>query len=162
MVSEKVVKILNRLRDEETTASLQYMNHYAVLKNLNLHFIAEFLEKIAIEEMKHAEDLTDRLLDLETNPGGYKAKPAPHWGLAPLENLKKDIALEIEAIKEYNDAIDLCVKEKDHITRQLLDRILADEEKHKLRLQDFHNALEKVGDMKGAMIGLMQALKGDK
>jgi len=56
MASKKVLTTLQKLRGMETTASLQYMNHYHVLKFENLGFIAEYMEKTAIQEMKHAEE----------------------------------------------------------------------------------------------------------
>jgi bacterioferritin len=158
MLSEKVLKILHTLRDEEATAALQYMNHHAVLKNLNMEFIADFMEKAAVEEMKHAEKITDLMLDMDIDPKGYKIGPKPNWSLNPTEMLKADFQLEVEAIKTYNSAIAICITEKDHITRQLLDKILLEEEVHRLQFEKFLEIVEKVGDMKGAMIGLMQAL----
>jgi len=71
--------------------------------------------------------------------------------------LKADVAAEVEAIKEYNKAIKLCIDEGDNATRQLLDGILLQEEDHKLEFERFLEVLEKVGDKKGAIMGLMQA-----
>ncbi len=161
MPSEKLVKMLHKLRDAETTASLQYMNHYAVFKNRNLHGIAEYLEKSAIQEMKHAEELTDRMLDMGLDPKGYKVDPIPHWSLNLQESIKKNVDLEIEAIKMYDDAIDLCLKEKDHLTRQLLDNIIKDEEGHRLQFEAILDAMEKIGDQKG-LYGLIHILEAKK
>ena len=159
MASEKVVKYLHRLRDEETTASLQYMNHHTVFKNLNLVFISDFMEKAAVEEMKHAEKITDLMMDMGLDPGGYKVGPIPHWSLIPLEMLRSDVQLEIEAIKVYNEAIGACIADNDHITRQLLEKLLLDEEGHRLEFEKFLEIMEKVGDKKGAMFGLLQSFK---
>jgi len=161
MPSEKLVKMLNKLRDEETTASLQYMNHYAVFKNRNLHGIAEYLEKVAIQEMKHAEDLTDRMLDMGLEPKSYKIGAMPLWTLNLQEAMKSNAALEVEAIKMYNDAIDLCFKEKDHITRQLLERILNEEETHRLKFEAIVESMEKIGDQKG-FYGLLHIMEEKK
>jgi|GEM_PF-799129 len=158
MFSEKFVKMLHKLRDAETTASLQYMNHYAVFKNRNLHGIAEILEKSAIQEMKHAEELTDRMLDMGIDPKGYKTDTVPHWSLNLLESMKNNAALEVEAIKLYNEAIDLCLKEKDHLTRQLLEKIIKDEEGHRLQFEAIVEAMEKIGDQKG-FYGLLHILE---
>jgi len=161
MAAKKLIQTLNKLRDEEVSASLQYMNHHAVFKNKNMDGIAEFLEKAAIDEMKHAEWLTDRLLNMGENPGGYKIGVTPHWGIDLKESLKKDVDLEISAIALYNDAIDLCSKERDHLSRQLLDTIIKDEEEHRLGFEKLHDALELIGSDKAA-IGLIQVLKSGK
>lgn len=157
MASERLIKILHKLRDEETTASLQYMNHHAVFKNRNIKVISDYLEKAAIEEMKHAEVITDRMMDMGLDPKGYKVDPIPHWSLDLKESIRKNIDLEVEAIDLYNDAINICIEEKDHVTRQLLEPILNDEEEHKLQFELFLEIFEKIGDDKGVM-GLMQIL----
>jgi bacterioferritin len=158
MASKKLINALSKLRSEEVTASLQYMNHHAVFKKLNLGFIADILEKSAIEEMKHAEKITDRMLDMDLDPKGYNIADAPHWSMESVEMLKVDRDLEISAIKLYNDAIALCVEEKDHINRQLLDEILLDEEGHRLKFDNLLEAMEKIGDLKGGLVGMIQAL----
>lgn len=158
MAAKKIVQALHKLRDEEVTASLQYMNHHAVFKNKNMEGIADFLEKAAIEEMKHAEKITDRLLDMGENPGGYNISEVPHWGLDLKECLKKDADLEVSAISLYNDAIDICVKEKDHLNRQLLDEIIKDEEGHRLAFEKLYEAMVLLGNDKPAF-GLIQVLK---
>ena len=158
MASEKLVKALHRLRNEETTASLQYMNHHAVFKNRNLKGIADYLEKAAIEEMKHAEVITDRMLDMGLDPKGYRVDPIPHWSLDLRESIQKNIDLEVEAIELYNEAIDVCITEKDHITRQLLEPILNDEEEHRLQFETILEAFDKMGDKK-ELFGLLTILE---
>lgn len=115
------------------------------------------MEKAAIEEMKHAEKITDRMLDLGLDPGGYRVDPIPHWSLDLRESIQKNIDLEVEAIELYNDAIDICIEVKDHVTRQLLEPILNDEEEHKLQFELFLEIFDRIGSDKG-MMGMMQLL----
>ncbi len=158
MASEKLISALEKLRQEETTASLQYMNHHAVFKNKNLKIISDFLEKAAIEEMKHAEKITDRMMDMGLDPKGYKTDQSPHWSLDLRECIKRDMELEISAIKLYNETIDLCIQEKDHINRQLLEEIILDEERHKLTFEQILESIDKIGNQH-SLYGLLHILE---
>lgn len=127
--NDKVIKSLNKLLTEELTAINHYMLHGEMCDDWGYSKLHEFFEKQAIDEMKHAEILIGRIIYLEGHPNVYKINPFKA-GKDVSEMLKLDLASEEEAVKMYNEAIDLCGKELDHGTRDLLIKILNDEEKH--------------------------------
>lgn len=126
---ESVIKALNRLLTEELTAINQYMLHAEMCDDWGYAKLHEAFEKQAIDEMKHAEKLIGRVIFLEGHPNVYKINPFKP-GKTPQEMIKMDISSEVDAVRMYNEAIALCAKEQDNGTKELLDRILADEERH--------------------------------
>ncbi len=126
---DKVIKSLNQLLTEELTAINHYMLHGEMCDAWGYDKLHKFFEKQAIDEMHHAEWLIGRIIYLEGHPNVYKINPfKPGKGVADM--LKLDLDSEVDAVRMYNEAIDLCAKELDHGTRDLLIKILNDEEKH--------------------------------
>ncbi len=126
---DAVIRTLNRLLTEELTAINQYMLHAEMCDDWGYTKLHEAFEKQAIDEMKHAEKLIGRVIFLEGHPNVYKINPFKP-GKTPQEMIKMDISSEVDAVRMYNEAIALCAKEQDNGTKELLDRILADEERH--------------------------------
>lgn len=128
MNKAKIVEALNQARTEELGAILQYMGHHYEAEGLESPAIIDEFKKAAMDEMKHAEALAERIVYL----GGEPTKvPAP---IEKGGNLKKmiqdDLAAENEAIGKYRKRIKLSADEGDYVTRRLLEGILADEEEH--------------------------------
>lgn len=127
--NEKVISFLNKLLTEELTAINHYMLHAEMCQNWGYKKLHEDFEKQAMDEMHHAEYLIGRIIFLEGHPNVYKINP-----FKPGKNVKemivKDLNSEADAVKMYNEAIDLCSKELDNGSRDLLIKILMDEEKH--------------------------------
>jgi bacterioferritin len=144
-MSKKVIDLLNAARSRELTAITQYMAQHYELEDQDYGKLAKKLKEIAIQEMKHAEALAERILFLNgeptTKPDGISKK-----GQSIAEMLKTDMALETAAIKMYNDAAVVCAAEKDQISKQLFEKLLGEEEGH---FNDFENTkdhLDKMGD----------------
>jgi bacterioferritin len=124
----KVIAELNKALREELTAINQYFLHAEMCENWGYRKLSEYIKKQSIGEMKHAEMLMERILFLDGTPS-----------MQPLElkvgrNVKAmiegDLALEVGAVKQYNDAIAIAVKEGDNGSRDLLVQLLKDEESH--------------------------------
>lgn len=124
----EVIEILTGMLGEELLAISQYMIHSEVYKNLGYHDLHEHLEKAAVDEMKHAEDLLARILFLEGHPVLNPEKP--NVGKTVPEMLENDRALEQDAINRYNEAITAVSALSDHGSKVLLDHILLEEEGH--------------------------------
>lgn len=143
-MSKKVIDLLNKARASELTAISQYMLHHYELDDSDFGKLAKVLKKTAIEEMKHAEKLAERILFLggtpTTTPDG-KAKS----GQEIAKMLATDIALETGAVKMYNAAANTCGAEKDQVSKQIFEELLAEEEKHLDEFQNIADHVDKLG-----------------
>ena len=127
--NEKVLGTLNDLLSDELTAINQYMVHSEMCDNWGYHRLHEYIEKRAIDEMKHAEKLIARILFLEGMPNVGKLKEI-RIGKNVEMQLSNDLQGEGSAVKSYNAAILEAVDVHDNGTRELLESILKDEEAH--------------------------------
>lgn len=127
--NSQLVKKLNELLADELSAINQYMVHAEMCEDWGYGKSHESVEKRAIDEMKHAEKLIARIIFLEGRPTVSKLNPI-HIGPDVQTQLKNDLKSELDAIKDYNDAIKLAVKVGDNGSRELLGSILHDEEEH--------------------------------
>jgi bacterioferritin len=127
--NERLIEALNSLLADELTAVNQYMVHSEMSDNWGYEKLHKLIEKRAIDEMKHAEKLIGRILFLEGIPIVSNLKKI-HIGAEIPKQLDYDHAAELDAIKAYNAAIALAGKAGDFATRELLEHILNDEDKH--------------------------------
>jgi len=127
--NEKLLKALNSLLSDELTAINQYMVHSEMSANWGYEKLHKHFEKRAIDEMKHAEKLIGRILFLEGIPTVNKLGQMS-IGADASKQLASDHALELGAIKAYNDAIKLAGEVSDFATREILEHILQDEDAH--------------------------------
>ena len=127
--SAKVIARLNFLLADELTAVSQYMVHAAMCANWGYDELHDAIEKRAIDEMKHAERLIDRILFLDGTPVVSELNKM-HIGAGVEEQLKSDHEAELGADKGYNDGIAIAVAEGDNGSRELFESILKDEEDH--------------------------------
>ena len=127
--NQQIIDILNYLLADELTATNQYMVHAEMCDNWGYKRLAEYIEKRAITEMKHAEKLIARLLFLEGIPIVSHLHPI-HIGADVQAQFKNDQASEEGAVKAYNEAVKLAYDLSDGGTRILLESILKDEEEH--------------------------------
>jgi bacterioferritin len=127
--NEKIIDILNYLLADELTATNQYMVHAEMCDNWGYKRLAEYIEKRAITEMKHAEKLIARILFLEGIPIVSHLHPMA-IGADVQAQFKNDQASEEGAVKAYNEAVKLAYDLSDGGTRILLESILKDEEEH--------------------------------
>jgi bacterioferritin len=124
-----VIEKLNEQLADELTAVDQYMVHAALCANWGYEELHDAIEHRAIDEMKHAERLIDRIIFLEGVPVVSKLN-AMHIGADVKSQLENDHAAEDGAIKTYNECIKVCVEVGDNGSRELFESILKDEEVH--------------------------------
>jgi len=103
----------------------------------------EAFEKRAIDEMKHAEALIGRILFLEGTPTVSKLNKMMIGADVP-KQLAGDRALEMGAVKAYNEAIILAGEVKDFATRQILEKILGDEDKHIDQIEEMQDQIQQM------------------
>lgn len=127
--SPKVIKVLNSLLSHELTAISQYMVHSELCENWDYDKLGEVIQKRAVEEMKHAEKLIARIIFLEGIPIVSELSNF-HIGADVPKMFAGDHLLEEEAIRDYNAAIVTCGEAKDFATREILEHILNDEDRH--------------------------------
>lgn len=125
----KVIDYLNRALGNELVAINQYFLHAKMLKSMGISQLAEHEYRESIEEMKHAELLTDRILLLEGLPNLQKLGKLM-IGETVEEMLKADLALEYAGIPDLKEGILHCEAVNDFVSRDLLKRILENEEEH--------------------------------
>ena len=127
--NDRIIETLNVLLADELTAINQYMVHSEMCANWGYDKLHEAFEKQAIDEMKHAEMLIGRILFLEGTPTVSKLQPMK-VGATVEEMLMADQDAELGAIKAYNATIAAAVAHGDNGTRELVAKILLDEERH--------------------------------
>ena len=125
----KVIEFLNKALYNELIAINQYFLHAKMLKNWGLKELAEHEYHESIDEMKHADQLSERILFLDGLPN-FQALGKLRIGENPLEVLKCDLALELEALPALREGIAYCETVSDYVSRKLFADILASEEEH--------------------------------
>ena len=128
MASKKLIEMLNKGVARELQVSIQYMWQHVQVTGLEGLLVKDIFKEIAINEIKHAEELAERISSLNGVPTD---KPDPIFvGGSLVEMLKQNQQNEEEAIHLYKNAIQVAEAETDFTTRGLLEKILSDEEKH--------------------------------
>ncbi len=125
----KLIETLNSLLSDELTAINQYMVHSEMCANWGYEKLHKHFEKRAIEEMKHAEKLIGRILFLEGTPMVNMLGKMSIGADVPRQ-LAGDHGLEMGAVKAYNAAIKQAGDVSDFATREILEHILQDEDRH--------------------------------
>jgi bacterioferritin len=143
--TKEVVDLLNEVLAGELVAINQYFLHAKMCKNWGFNEIAERTRKESIDEMKHAEQLVDRILFLEGLPNLQRLDQL-HIGQTVVEQLKSDLQLEYAAVKRLNDGIQLCRDKRDNTSEVLLTGILVSEEDHVDWLETQIGLIEKLGE----------------
>jgi bacterioferritin len=123
----KIVEALNEILTSELTAINQYFVHAKMCENWGYRKLAAKKREESMEEMKHADEVIDRILFLDGVPNMQRLNPVK-VGEEPVEQHQLDLELEADARKRLNDAIALCRDKGDNGTRELLEKILVDEE----------------------------------
>lgn len=142
--NEKILETLNFLLADELTAINQYILHSEMCADWGYEELHNFIEKRAIDEMKHAEKLIARILFLEGLPVVSKLNDI-HVGPDVPKQLKNDWNAEQGAVKAYNEGIRLAVEVGDNGSRALLESILHDEENHIDWLEAQFDQIDQMG-----------------
>jgi bacterioferritin len=127
--NEQVIELLNEVLTAELTAINQYFIHAEMCESMGFGVLYAAIRQESIDEMKHAERLIERILYLEGHPNMSRYFPIK-VGKTVDKMLDSDAGLEREAIDRLNRAISACAEVKDHGSKELLQQILADEERH--------------------------------
>lgn len=140
----ELLEKLNTLLADELTAINQYVVHGEMDGDWGYERLHEVVEKRAIDEMKHAETLIERILFLEGMPIVSELNKL-HIGDSVEKQFKNDWEDEMEAINAYNEGIKLAREVGDNGTEQLLKKILSDEEAHLDWLESQQDQIEQIG-----------------
>ena len=140
----KVIEFLNEALKNELTAVNQYWLHYRMLDNWGVARLAHFERHESIDEMKHADRLSERILFLEGLPN-FQMLGRLRIGENVEEILKADLALEYEALPLLKDAIAHSESVRDFVSRDLFTDILENEEEHVDILEKQFEMIERMG-----------------
>jgi bacterioferritin len=125
----QVIEALSEALREELTAINQYFLHAEMCENWHYSKLGDYIKKQSIDEMKHAEVLIERLLFLDAMPNMTDPMKVT-VGKNVKEQIESDLKLEVEAVGMYNRAIKIAYEAGDNASRELLERLLKDEEAH--------------------------------
>jgi bacterioferritin len=126
---QQVIDFLNKALLNELTAINQYWLHYRMLEHWGVKKLADYERHESIDEMKHADTLSERILFLDGLPN-FQALGKLRIGESVEEILKADLALEYDALPLLKEAIAHCEAVRDYISREIFERILESEEEH--------------------------------
>ncbi|RZK02155.1 MAG: bacterioferritin [Novosphingobium sp.] len=140
----KVIEYLNKALFNELTAINQYWLHYRMLDNWGIKKLADYERHESIDEMKHADRLSERILFLDGLPN-FQALGKLRIGESVEEILKADLELEYEARPLLQDAIQHCETVRDYVSRELFEDILESEEEHIDFLEKQFDMIKRMG-----------------
>jgi bacterioferritin len=143
--SDKVIELLNEVLTAELTAINQYFIHAKMCSNWGYTRLGKKIHAESIDEMKHADELIERILFLEGVPNVQR-----YWkvnvGETVREQFELDLKLEYDAVARLRDAILTCRQEKDEVSRDMLEHILTSEEEHTDWLETQLELMKQVGE----------------
>jgi bacterioferritin len=140
----KVIEYLNEALKNELTAVNQYWLHYRMLDNWGVAKLAAFERHESIDEMKHADQLSERILFLDGLPN-FQLLGRLRIGETVEEILKADLELEYEALPLLKDAIAHCESVRDFVSREIFAHILENEEEHVDILEKQFDMIARMG-----------------
>ena len=141
----KVIGFLNKALYNELTAINQYFLHAKMLKNWGLKMLAAHEHHESIDEMKHADLLAERILFLDGLPN-FQALGKLRIGETPVEILRCDLALEMDAVQLLREAIAYSESIGDYVSRKLFADILDSEEEHIDWIETQLSLVERLGE----------------
>jgi len=140
-----ILKLLNDLLTNELTAINQYFIHAKMCRNWGYLRLAEKVRAESIDEMKHADEVIERILFLDGIPNLQKLNKL-HVGQTVKEQLESDLQLEYAAIKFLNAAVAEARKAGDTGSEELMRKILVGEEEHTDWLESQLELIRRVGE----------------
>ena len=141
----KVIEFLNKALYNELTAINQYFLHAKMLKNWGLKELAQHEYEESIDEMKHADKLSERILFLDGLPN-FQMLVKLRIGENPREVLECDLALEYDALPALREAIAHCEAVNDYVSRKLFADILESEEEHIDWIETQLSVIDRIGE----------------
>jgi bacterioferritin len=140
----EVIEILAKMLKEELGAISQYFIHAEMCENWGYKKLSDHAKKESINEMKHAEKLIERILFLEGTPN-LNDMPKLVVGRDVKSQFENDLALEKNAVAEYNAAVAAAREAGDNASAELLKILLADEEDHVDYLEEQLSLIDNIG-----------------
>jgi bacterioferritin len=141
--NDQVIFHLNQALKEELTAINQYFLHAEMCHNWGYHKLGGYIRKQSIDEMKHAEDLIERLLFLDATPKMEYMELSIGGNVRA--QLEADLKLEHNAVGMYNKAIQAAREAGDDTSRDLFSKLLRDEEEHVDWLEAQMHQIQEMG-----------------
>lgn len=141
----KVIDYLNKALKLELTTVNQYFLHARIYKNWGLERLAKIEYEESIDEMKHADQLIERILFLDGLPN-VQDMDKVLIGETVKECIECDLKAEHRAHPLYKEAIDYCESVKDYVSREIFVRILESEEEHIDFLDTQLDLIARVGE----------------
>ncbi len=142
--NDQIIEALNAVLTAELTAINQYFVHHKMCENWGYQKLSKKKYEEALEEMKDADKVIERILHLDGVPNMQRLSPV-RVGEDPVEQHKLDLAVETEAIERLNEAIALCRERGDNGTRELFEEILKGEEDSADWLEAQLHIVEEIG-----------------
>lgn len=140
----KVVEHLNIQLTNELTAINQYFLHARILRHWGVTKLGKHEYEESIEEMRHADELIERILFLDGLPNVQRLNKI-HVGETVEEILKSDLGLEEKATSDLREGIAYCESVRDYVSRDLLQKILTNEEEHVDFIDRQFDLIKKIG-----------------
>jgi bacterioferritin len=142
---DEIIALLNEQLTSELTAINQYFLHAKMQQNWGLTKLASHTRSESIEEMEHAEKITDRILFLEGLPNYQRLFPIK-IGQTVREQFESDLAIEMSVVERLRPGIKMCREKGDITTANLFEGILADEEHHIDYLETNLELIDRLGE----------------
>ena len=127
--NDEVIQVLQDVLSAELTAVNQYFIHARMNENWGYKKLSAYIRKESIEEMRHAQDVIDRILYFDGAPNMQKYLKINVGRTVP-EQFQNDLEVEYQAVPRLNKGIEVARALGDNGTRALLETILKDEEGH--------------------------------
>ena len=123
----QIIEALNEILTAELTAINQYYVHYKMCENWGYERLAKKKKEESFEEMEDADRVIERILYLDGVPNMQRMNPV-RVGQNVKEQHELDLAMELDAVDRYNNAIKLAREQGDNGTRHLCEKHLVSEE----------------------------------
>ena len=141
----EVIALLNEQLTSELTAINQYFLHAKIQEDWGYKELAAYTRKESIEEMVHAEEITERILFLGGLPN-YQRLGTLAIGQTVPEQFQADLAIELAVVARLRPGVQMCREKGDHTSANLLEKILGNEEEHIDYLETQLDLVAKLGE----------------
>jgi bacterioferritin len=143
--NKRILDVLSGVLKNELTAVNQYFIHYKMSQHWGFTGLAKISYQESIDEMKHADEVMERILSLDGSPNKSEYGKIK-VGKDIKDQLKNDLELELRAIPFLNEGIEICREEGDNTSREMLERFLIEEEKHAEWLETQLSLIQSIGE----------------
>jgi bacterioferritin len=140
----RIIDLLNQVLRKELTGINQYFIHSRMCKNWGYAVLAKHGYDESIDEMKHADKIIERVLFLDGVPNLSDYDPI-RIGADVRQQLANDLSLEMAALQVLRPGVQLCLEVGDHASRELLEHIVEDEERHVDWIEAQLHKIQEVG-----------------